>query len=172
MKTGTPHPQDVTAAVHDPLLHGDGTAVVDPFSLYRISTAHTPRAARLRESVRQGALRLVTPAVAFAIACGMRTCWDENCGQEHRPGTNTPASRFQGLDGVEIADLTYAELVSAGQLFARCADHRITGAEVLAACHCVLLSLSLGAPLVSAARAAYCYRALPEAQANGAIELV
>ncbi|WP_330342455.1 hypothetical protein [Streptomyces sp. NBC_00557] len=172
MKTGTPRPQDATAAVHDPLLHSGGTAVADPFALYRISTAHTPRAARLRESVRQGALRLVTPAVAFTVACGMHTCWDENCDQEHRPGTSSPAGRFHGLDSVEIADLNHAELVSAGQLFARCADHRITGAEVLAACHCALLSRSLGAPLVSAARAAYCYRALPEAQANGAIELV
>jgi hypothetical protein len=148
------------------------TAVADPLSLYRIAADHTPKGASLHASARRGELRLVTPAVAFAVACSMRNCWDEECGQEHRHGAGTLLRRFQELGGVEIVDMTPTDTVSAGQLYANCSDRRVVGPEVLAACHSVLLATSRRLPLISAARAAYCYAALAGSGTSYRIDLI
>lgn len=122
-------------AVQEELLGTADTAVVDPLSLYRIAVGHTPKAVALRDAVRTGRLRLVTPSVAFAVACAMRNCWDEECTQAHQGGTGVPLRKFQEGGGVEIVDLSPADTVSAGQLYAGCSDRRVVGPEVLAACH-------------------------------------
>ncbi|MGW2391117.1 hypothetical protein ACWCYK_16685 [Streptomyces lydicamycinicus] len=159
-------------AVQDDLLETAGIAVVDPFSLYRIAVSHTPDGRALGDAARAGAIRLITPAMAFAVACGMRTCWDEECDQDHRHGTGTAIRKFLEAGGVEIVHLTPAETVSAGQLYAGYLDRRITGAEVMAACHSALLSKNSGSPLISARRASYCYSALDQANISLRINLI
>ncbi|MFD7337552.1 hypothetical protein ACFV98_16310 [Streptomyces violascens] len=159
-------------AIQDELLGTTTTAVVDPLSLYRIAVSHTPKGAALRELVCQGNIRLVTPAVAFAVACSMRNCWDEECDQDHQHGTGVPLRKFQELGGVEIVDMTPADTVSAGQLYAGSSDRRVVGPEVLAACHSLLLATSRRLPLLSAARGAYCYSALTGGGTNYHIGLV
>ncbi|MFE9562592.1 hypothetical protein ACFYM0_15965 [Streptomyces sp. NPDC006487] len=159
-------------AVQEELLGTADTAVVDPLSLYRIAVGHTPKAVALRDAVRTGRLRLVTPSVAFAVACAMRNCWDEECTQAHQGGTGVPLRKFQEGGGVEIVDLSPADTVSAGQLYAGCSDRRVVGPEVLAACHSLLLATSRRFPLVSAARAAYCYSALADVGTSYRIDLI
>jgi hypothetical protein len=158
--------------VVDDFLESTEVAVVDSFSLYRIAVGHTPDAAALGEAARAGRIRLVTPVVAFAVACGMRTCWDESCDESHKDGTGVPVRRFLELGGVETVDLTPADTVLAGKLYAGCLDRRVTGAEVLAACHSALIAKTWKAPLVSAVRAAYCYSALDRAEMDFGIELI
>jgi hypothetical protein len=159
-------------AAHDELLETAEVAVLDPFSLYRIAVGHTPDGRALGNASRAGMIRLITPAVAFAVACSMRTCWDEACDQDHRDGTGTPVRKFQEFGGTEIVSLTPAETVSAGQLYAASLDRRVAGAEVLAACHCAVLAKTWGSPLISAARASYCYSALEPGGTNFRIDLI
>ncbi|MDH6112903.1 hypothetical protein P3T36_002620 [Kitasatospora sp. MAP12-15] len=159
-------------AVQDELLETAEAAVVDPFSLYRIAVGHTPKGVALRESARSGRTRLVTPALTFTVACAMRNCWDEECEQDHQFGTGAPIGKLHELGGVEVVDLTAAQMVSVGQLYAGCSDRRVVGAEVLAACQSVLLAKSLSLPLISAARASYCYTALAAAGASCRIDLI
>ncbi|MEV5433769.1 hypothetical protein [Streptomyces sp. NPDC052701] len=156
----------------DDFLKTAEVAVVDSFSLYRIAVGHTPDGAALGEAARAGRIRLVTPAVAFAVACSMRTCWDESCDESHKDGTGLPVRKFLELGGVEMVDLTPAETVSAGKLYAGCLDRRVTGAEVLAACHSALLAKTWEVPLISAVRAAYCYSALDRTEMDFGIELI
>ncbi|WCD86986.1 hypothetical protein KPP03845_103352 [Streptomyces xanthophaeus] len=159
-------------AIQEELLGTTTTAVVDPLSLYRIAMGHTPKGAALRDSVRSGRIRLVTPAVSFAVACSMRTCWDEECEQGHQHGAGVPLRTFQERGGVDIVDMTPTDTLSAGQLYAGCSDRRVVGPEVLAACHSVLLARSRRLPLLSAARAAYCYSALADAGTSYRIDLI
>ncbi|WP_407552207.1 hypothetical protein QOM21_21010 [Streptomyces sp. Pv4-95] len=159
-------------AVQDELLETAEVAVVDPFSLYRIAVGHTPDGTAVGDAARAGTIRLITPAVAFAVACSMRTCWDEECARDHRDGTGVPVRKFQESGGVEIVDLTPAETVSAGQLYAGYLDRRVTGAEVLAACHSALVAKRWGAPLISATRASYCYSALDNLDTSIRIGLI
>ncbi|WP_320775637.1 hypothetical protein [Streptomyces sp. CRN 30] len=159
-------------AVQDELPETAEVAVVDPFSLYRIAVGHTADGRALGEATRAGAVRLVTPAVAFAVACAMRTCWDELCDRDHRDGTGVPVRRFQELGGTEVVGLSPAETLSAGRLYAASLDRRVEGAEVLAACHAAVLATALKSPLVSVARAAYCYSALRQAGVHLRIDLV
>ncbi|OQD56936.1 hypothetical protein BM536_006115 [Streptomyces phaeoluteigriseus] len=159
-------------AVQDELLETTEVAVLDPFSLYRIAVGHTPGGRTLGNATRTGTIRLITPAVAFAVACSMRTCWDETCDLDHRDGTGVPVRRFQEIGGIEVVSLSPAETVSAGQLYAASMDRRVVGAEVLAACHAAVLAKSSGSPLISAARASYCYSALDRAEVSFRIDLV
>jgi hypothetical protein len=159
-------------AIQDELLETAEVAVVDPFSLYRVAVSHTPDGTALGDAARAGRIRLITPAMAFAVACSMRTCWDEECDQDHRLGTGTPVQKFLELGGVEVVHLTAAETVSAGQLCAGYLDRRIAGAEVLAACHSALLSTTRGSPLISTGRASYCYSALDQAELSIPINLI
>ncbi|WP_328723083.1 hypothetical protein OHT52_28715 [Streptomyces sp. NBC_00247] len=150
-------------AAGDEILETADVAVLDPFSLYRIAVGHTPAGRALGNATQAGTIRLLTPAVAFAVACSMRTCWDETCDQEHREGTGVQIRRFQEFGGIEIVGLTPTETVAAGQLYAATMDRRVAGAEVLAACHCAILAKASGAPLISAVRASYCYATLDRA---------
>ena len=159
-------------AVHDELSETAEVAVLDPFSLYRIAVGHTPDGRAMGNATRAGTIRLITPAVAFAVACSMRTCWDETCDQDHRDGTGVPVRKFQELGGLEIVSLTLAETVSAGQLYAASLDRRVAGAEVLAACHSAVLAKTWGSPLISAARASYCYSAFDRAEMSFRIDLI
>jgi hypothetical protein len=142
------------------------TAVADPLSLYSVAVGHSPRGEALREAVREGRIRLATPAVAFAVACSMRTCWDEECGRAHPGGTGLPLRKLRESGGLEIVDLTLSETLAAGHLYADCSDRRVVGPEVLAACHSVQLARSRNVSLLSTARAAYCYTALEGAGAG------
>ncbi|MDL5205962.1 hypothetical protein [Streptomyces sp. ALI-76-A] len=170
--TGRASREEGAVTVRDGFLETATVAVADSFSLYRIAVGHTPDAAAVGRAARAGKIRLFTPAVAFAVACGMRTCWDEWCDQSHKEGTGFPVQRFQELGGVEVVDLTAAETVAAGRLYAGCLERRITGAEVLAACHSALLAKEWKAPLVSAVRASYCYSALDRTDLEYGIELL
>lgn len=160
-------------AIPDELLGtADAFAVVDAFSLYRISVSHSPAATAVQESALRGDLRLIAPAVTFAVSCGMRTCWDDECDQEHTSGTGTAVQKFHELGGFEVVDLTPGDAVSAGQLYARCVDSRIEGAEVLAACYSFRLAGARNALLISSARASYCYTVPRAAEAVGYVHLL
>jgi hypothetical protein len=154
------------------ILRTADVAVLDPFSLYRIAVGHTPTGRMLRNATQAGTIRLLTPAVAFAVACSMRTCWDESCDQDHRDGIGVPVRRFQELGGTEIVSLTPTETIAAGQLYAASMDRRVVGAEVLAACHCAILAKASGGPLISAARASYCYATLDRAEMQFRVDLI
>ncbi|WP_225825345.1 hypothetical protein [Streptomyces naphthomycinicus] len=145
-------------------LHGllgtsDGYAVADSFALYQIATGHTPAASSLKAAISAREFRLVIPSVTFAVSCAMRTCWDEYCTKGHQFGTGTSVQSLVDRGGVDILELSPDEAVSAGKLYARCADQRVEGAEVLAACHASRLAQARGALLLSTRRAAYCYPA-------------
>jgi hypothetical protein len=159
-------------AAGDEILETAEVAVLDPFSLYRIAVGHTPGGRALGNAAQAGTIRLLAPAVAFAVACSMRTCWDESCDEDHRDGTGVPVRRFQELGGTEIVSLTPTETIAAGQLYAASMDRRVAGAEVLAACHCAILAKTSGAPLISAARASYCYTTLDRAEMNFRVDLI
>lgn len=150
----------------------DTTAVVDSFSLYSIAVGHLPSGLSLRDSAHSGEVRLVTSAVALTVAASMRTCGDDACDQEHPNDAGTSVREFHEHGGVEVADLTPADAVSAGRLYAGCEDRRVGGAEVLAACHSVLLAKAHAATLLSTVRARYCYVALADAVASHHIELI
>nr|WSY53300.1 hypothetical protein OG999_26370 [Streptomyces sp. NBC_00886] len=156
----------------DELLARLETAVVDAYSLYRIALGHTPRGSVLRDAALTGDIRLVVPAFSFGVACAMRTCWDEECDERHPPGAGATIRRFLGGRGVEPAEPTPEATVAAGQLYEDCAQHRVTGAEVLAACHTVVLAGDRGTPLVSAARASYCYLPLADRRPSLRIDYV
>ncbi|MER7656686.1 hypothetical protein [Streptomyces albidoflavus] len=156
----------------DELLARSETAVVDAYSLYRIALGHTPRGTVLRNAALTGDIRLVVPAFSFGVACAMRTCWDDECDQLHPPGAGAAIRRFLGGRGVETAEPTPEATVAAGQLYADCAQRRVTGAEVLAACHTVVLAGDRGTPLVSAVRAAYCYLPLADRRPGFRIDYV
>jgi len=151
---------------------GGTTVVVDSFSLYSIAVGHLPSGPSLRDSAHSGEVRLVTSAVALAVASSMRTCWDDACDQDHPNGADTSVQEFHERGGVEVVDLTAADAVSAGRLYAGCTDRRVGGAEVLAACHSVLLAKTHAATLLSTVRASYCYVALADAVASHRIELI
>lgn len=159
-------------AAGDEILGTAEVAVLDPFSLYRIAVGHTPAGRALREAAQAGTVRFLTPTVAFAVACSMRTCWDELCDQDHRDGIGVPVRRFQELGGAEIVGFTPSETIAAGQLYAAAMDRRVGGAEVLAACHCAILARTSRAPLVSAARASYCYATLDRAEMDVRVGLI
>jgi hypothetical protein len=131
--------------------------VADSFALYRLALGHTEAAQSLMESVRNGDLRVETPAVAFAVACGMRTCWDSDCLQDHRPSSGSALQSFHSREGIEVVYPSSSDSVSAGRHYANCVDRRLDGAEVLAACHARLLAEARNATLISTARASYCY---------------
>ncbi|MEU6370190.1 hypothetical protein ABZ876_31820 [Streptomyces sp. NPDC046931] len=95
--------------------------------------------------------------MTFAVSCAMRTCWDEYCTKGHQFSTGTAVQSFVDRGGVDVLELSPDEAVSAGKLYARCADQRVEGAEVLAACHASHLAQVRGALLLSTMRAAYCY---------------
>ena len=154
------------------LLETTTTAVVDSFSLYSIAVGHCQDGRSLRVSAENGDIHLVTSAVALAVACGMRTCWDDACDQEHPDDAGTSVREFYERGGVEVVGLTAAEAVSTGHLYTRCEEKRIGGAEVLAACHSVLLAESRAATLTSTVRASYCYTAIPETAATRRITLI
>ncbi|MEU6809447.1 hypothetical protein ABZ920_10650 [Streptomyces sp. NPDC046831] len=156
----------------DELPANSEATVVDVHSLYRIALGHTERGAALRESVRRGTLRLVVPTLTFGVACAMRTCWDEECDRGHPLGTGPALRRFLDGRGVETAELTPDQQVAAAQLYAVCTDRRVTGAEVLAACHSVVVAEARRMPLVSAVRASYCYLRLPEQRPGRPTSLV
>ncbi|MEU6667431.1 hypothetical protein [Streptomyces sp. NPDC046727] len=107
-------------------------------------------------------IHLVIPAVTFAVACAMRTCWDDYCTKEHPFGTGSAVQNLFDRGGVDILELSPQDAVAAGRLYARCADQRIEGPEVLAACHASHVAHARGVPLLSASRAAYCYPAAVE----------
>jgi hypothetical protein len=155
----------------DDLLATTGSFVVDSFSLYSIAVGHGAAGPDLRRSVRGGRIRLVTSSVALAVASSMRTCWDRACRQEHPAATDGPLRELQESGAVDIAELTSADALSTAQLYTGCEERRISGAEVLAACHSVLLARSRAAPLVSTVRATYCYTAIPDATADRRIVL-
>ncbi|MGW4059298.1 hypothetical protein ACWEGE_13505 [Amycolatopsis sp. NPDC004747] len=148
-----------------------GTFVVDSFSLYSIVVGHGSDGPALRQSVRDGGIRLVTSAIALAVASSMRTCWDSACDQEHPAVADEPVREFHDGGAIEVAELTSDDALSAAELYLGCQERRIGGAEVLAACHSVLLAGSLAAPLVSTVRASYCYTAITEAAAGRRIVL-
>ncbi|MFJ8028825.1 hypothetical protein [Streptomyces sp. NPDC096311] len=96
-------------------------------------------------------------SVALAVSSAMRTCWDDECDAEH---TQLPAGElrsFHEQGGFDLPVASVAETVTAGQSYAKCADHRLVGPEVLASCSSSLLAEALGAPLLSTGRGAYCY---------------
>ncbi|MGH3758448.1 hypothetical protein [Actinophytocola sp.] len=156
----------------DDLLRTTGTFVVDSFSLYSIVVGHSPDGLTLRASAQNGEIHLVTSAVALAVAVAMRTCWNSECDQEHPSVAGASVREFHERGAVEVAELTSTDAMSAAQLYIGCAERRIGGAEVLAACHSVLLAESRAAPLVSTIRASYCYTAIPEATAGQRITLI
>ncbi len=151
---------------------GDATAVVDSFSLYSIAVGHLPSGPALRTSARNGNVHLVTSAMALAVASSMRTCWDDACDQEHPDSAGTSVREFHERGGVEVVELGPADAVSAGRLYAGCEERRVGGAEVLAACHSVLIAEARAATLLSTLRASYCYVALADATADQRIRLI
>ena len=142
--------------------------VADSFALYQIATGHTEKAVDVRASVLAGRLRVLVSGISFAVSCGMRTCWDDECRKEHTGGVQ----EFCEQADIDIAHPVAAESVAAGRLFANCTDHRITGPEVLAACHSIVLARAGRHPLISTSRAAYCYTYLSAFDDEQAIELV
>jgi hypothetical protein len=156
---------------HDVLTSGK-TLVVDSFSLYSIIVGHGLDGPHLQRSAEDGEIHLVTSAVALAVASNMRTCWDSACDQEHPAVAEDLVREFHDRGAVEVAELTSAEALSAARLYSDCEEWRIGGAEVLAACHSVLLAGSRSAPLVSTIRASYCYTAIPDATAGRRIVLI
>jgi hypothetical protein len=157
---------------HDDILGGTTTAVLDSVSLYSIAVGHLPSGPSLRDSARSGDMRLVTSAVAFAVAISMRTCWDDECRQGHPNGAGLSVREFHERGGVEVVDLSPVDAVSMGRLYASCYERRVVGAEVLAACHSVLLAETHAAILLSTVRASYCYVALGDAAASHRIQLI
>jgi hypothetical protein len=147
-------------------------SVVDSFSLYSIATGHTPNGSLLRGSAEMGKNRLVASAVALAVTSSMDTCWDTTCKQRHVDEAATAVQELHESGLVEVVELSAADAAAVGRLYRQCQDHRIGGAEVLAACHSVLLVASLEALLVSTARARYCYLPLVESTAPHRIELI
>ncbi|MEO9239760.1 MAG: hypothetical protein ABI418_16895, partial [Jatrophihabitantaceae bacterium] len=130
-----------------------------------------PQGQSLRISAENGEIQLVTSAAALAVAFSMRTCWDDECDKEHPRATEASVQEFYERGGVEVAELTSAEAMSAGRLYIGCNEKRIAGAEVLAACHSVLLAESRAATLISTVRATYCYTAIPETATSRRIAL-
>ncbi|MGW0771812.1 hypothetical protein [Streptomyces sp. NPDC002676] len=156
-------------------LHGllgtsDGYAVADSFALYQIATGHTPAASSLKAAVSAREFHLVIPSVTFAVSCSMRTCWDEYCAKGHQFGTGSAVQSLVDRGSVDIVELSPDDAVSAGKLYARCADQRVEGAEVLAACHASHLAHVRGTLLLSTSRAAYCYPAAVER--SGPVRLI
>ncbi|MBW5420703.1 hypothetical protein GKQ77_03845 [Streptomyces sp. BG9H] len=134
------------------------SAVVDPFALYRIVDAHTPGALAIRESVLRGTLTLSAPAVAIAVAGGMRSCWDEACEERHA-FLGRRLSAFCARIDLEIGETEPESAVEAGRLYAASTSMRIEGPEVLAACHAAQMASKRDCQLLTVSRAAYCYRA-------------
>ncbi|MGW7072635.1 hypothetical protein ACWGII_29930 [Streptomyces sp. NPDC054855] len=143
--------------LHDLLGTSDGCAVPDSFALYEIAVGHSSAASSVKTAMSAGELRLVIPAVTFAVSCAMRTCWDEYCTKSHQSGVGTAVQHLLGLPGVELVELTPQDATSAGKLYARSVDRRIEGPEVLAACHSTHVASVHDAPLLSTGRASYCY---------------
>ncbi|MFJ5519196.1 hypothetical protein ACIQB4_19315 [Streptomyces griseoluteus] len=135
----------------------DSTAVTDSFALYNIATSHSPRSAVIRAAALRGEIRLIASSAALAVSSAMRDCWDYECVEQH---TKLPARElrsFHEQGGFELSPSSVTETIAAGQSYAKCTDHRLVGAEVLASCSSILLAKSLGAPLLSTGRGAYCY---------------
>jgi hypothetical protein len=155
---------------HDGLT--DTTAVVDSFSLYSIAAGHRPNGSSLRDSANSGRVRLITSAVTLAVASSMRTCWDRECNQDHPKGIDASVREFCAGGGVDVVDLTSLDAMYAGKLYANCYERRVTGAEILAACHSVLLAKTHEVSLLSTVRARYCYVALADAITSPHIQLI
>ena len=153
-------PRRFTLRLDEDLSMLDETAVVDSFSLYSVATGHCPGARSLKDSAENGGIHLITSAVALAVAASMRTCWDSTCGRGHPVDTGSAVEEFCG-GRVEVVGLTPGQALSAGRLYAGCEERRIGGAEVLAACHSVLLAEAGATTLVSTTRATYCYVGIP-----------
>ncbi|MCQ4203588.1 hypothetical protein AB0L49_45955 [Streptomyces antimycoticus] len=145
--------------LHDLLGTSDGCAVPDSFALYEIAVGHSSAASSVKAAMSAGELRLVIPAVTFAVSCAMRTCWDEYCTKSHQSGVGTAVQGLLGRGGVELLELTPQDAASAGKLYARSVDRHIEGPEVLAACHSSYAAGVRNAPLLSTGRASYCYAA-------------
>ncbi|GAA2431093.1 hypothetical protein ACFPFX_27320 [Streptomyces mauvecolor] len=139
-----------------------GTAVADSFALYRIVSGHGPGAAVAREAALGGSLRLLSPVVAVAVAAGMRDCWDEACDERHGFLGHELVTLCR-LSGLETGLDDPGSAVEAGRLYAASTALHIDGPEVLAACHAAGPAARKGCALLTAARAAYCYRSAREA---------
>ncbi|MFI0982519.1 hypothetical protein ACH4SP_36620 [Streptomyces sp. NPDC021093] len=137
-------------------------AVVDSFALYRIVDAHTPAAADIREATFEGRLKLLAPAMVIAVTGAMRTCWDDECTERHGL-LGRKLSAFCERSGIESGCPEPDLVIEAGRLYAASTAMRIEGPEVLAACHASRMASEHHCELLTASRAAYCYRAADSA---------
>ncbi|MGY0055246.1 hypothetical protein ACWY4P_01515 [Streptomyces sp. LZ34] len=149
--------------LQDLLGTSDGFAVADSFALYEIAVDHTSTASLVKEAALTNDIHLVVPAVTLAVSCSMRNCWDELCTKGHQFGAGSAVQSLLNRGGIRLLELTPADAVSAGKIYARSADQRVEGPEVLAACHASLLAAGRNMPLLSTARASYCYATMEEA---------
>ncbi|MFJ8044035.1 hypothetical protein ACIRBX_26385 [Kitasatospora sp. NPDC096147] len=133
------------------------SATVDSFALYRIATSHSPEGDAARRAVLDGALSLSVSAVAVSTAAAMKTCWDEDCPERHRLGSETQVRAFCELPGVRVVPLELTDGVATGRLYAVSSGARIEGVEVLSSCHSLLIAEEAGQPLLTSGRARYCY---------------
>jgi hypothetical protein len=132
---------------------------------------HPAGGSAYRELADSGKIRLVVPSVAFSVACSMQTCRDSACTGQHaqRPAPYLRQSAKAGA--VSIMNLTPDQMIAASHLYERCLDRRIVGEEVLAACHSAAIAKELGYPLLSTARARYCYIAYRESEFPCLVEM-
>lgn len=152
-------------------MSGVDTVVADAFSLYCIAVGHSAGGSAYRELADSGKIQLIVPPVAFSVAVSMRTCGDPACTEQHaqRPAPYLRQSVTAGA--VSIINLTPDQMIAAGRLYERCMDRRILGEEVLAACHSTAVAKNLGYPLLSTARARYCYITNRESEFSCPVEI-
>ncbi|MDI5963248.1 hypothetical protein [Streptantibioticus silvisoli] len=139
----------------------EGAAVLDSGALYSVANSHTPEGARLNDTSLSGALRLITPMVAFSNCCGMRMCWEADCSREHVADPQLGLHAFHDRHGFEIVQPSIGFALQAGTLYGRCAEQHVVGSEVLSSCHAALLAKRENLPLVSVEDARYCYVPIP-----------
>ncbi|MFF9118761.1 hypothetical protein ACF09Y_24695 [Streptomyces massasporeus] len=143
----------------DGLMDTEGTVIVDSFALYQIATGHSPKAEAVREALLQGLMAVSVSAMAVATACGMRSCWDEYCSTRHPGNSSTLIRNLCVRPDVDMVPPSLEASMAAGRLYASSASSRVEGAEVLSSCHSALVAQERGHPLLTTARAAYCYSA-------------
>lgn len=150
---------------------GLDAAVADAFALYWISIGHSAGGFACRKLVDAGKIRLLVPAVAFSVAASRRTCGDSGCTEQHARRSAPYLRQFAAVGAVSIINLTPNQMIAAGRLYEQCLDECIAGEEVLAACHSAVAAKDLGYPLLSTARARYCYIAYRESEFSCPVEI-
>lgn len=139
------------------LLETEDTLIVDSFALYQVATGHSEKAETVRQAVLQGAMTVSVSAMAVATACGMRSCWDEDCATRHPWNSSALIRGLCVRPELDMVPPSLETSMAAGHLYASFASRRVEGPEVLSSCHSALMAQELGQPLLTTVRAAYCY---------------